>query len=53
MSAGGNDQWRGLEVWQGMVCVRTEHGGLKCQAKELTPCPQSRGKEDLGDAAQP
>lgn len=30
-----------------MVRVRLEHGGLKCQANELMPCPQGNGKEDL------
>ena len=62
MSAGGHSKWSTLEVWPGMVCVRPEFGGLRCQATELPPCPEAVGErtwvtvpspEEPPDSVQP
>lgn len=54
VSAGGNQPsvGRSRGVAGHGVCG-TRKRRLKCQANELMPCPQGKGREDLGDSAQP
>lgn len=45
MSARGSSKRGGLEASRGAACVRLRLGGLRRQAKDPAPCPQSSGRQ--------